>query len=56
MVHKRKAMFFLYVTIREELLPINHLENLFEVKVISYIFIWLFKKIDPAIKQTWDTY
>jgi hypothetical protein len=51
MMDKKKAIFYLYVTMLEELLPINYYNNMIEVMVMSDIFNWLFKKLDPAMEQ-----
>jgi hypothetical protein len=44
-------MFYLYVTLREELLPINYYDNMIEVMVMSDIFNWLFMKLDPTMEK-----
>ena len=40
---KSVATFYLYTTIREELLPLNYYNNMIEAMVMSDIFNWLFK-------------
>lgn len=45
-LNKPVATFWLYVTIREELLPINYYNNMIEAMVMSDIFNWLFQKLD----------
>lgn len=48
---KSLATFYLYTTIREELLPLNYYNNMIEAMVMSDIFNWLFKKLDPSMEE-----
>lgn len=46
-LNKTNATFWLYTTVREELLPLSYYNNMIEAMVMSDIFNWLFKKLDP---------
>lgn len=39
---KTDAIFWLYVTIREELLPVSYYNNMIEAMVMGDVFNWLF--------------
>ena len=46
-MNKTDAIFWLYVTIREEILPLSYYNNMIEAMVMGDIFNWLFQKLDP---------
>jgi hypothetical protein len=40
---------------REELLPLNYYNNMIEIMVMSELFNWLFKKLDPVMEEIFGT-
>jgi hypothetical protein len=36
---------------REELLPLNYYNNMVEIMVMSDVFNWLFKELDPVMEE-----
>ena len=44
---KVDSIFWLYTTVREELLPLSYYNNMIECMVMSDVFNWLFEKLDP---------
>lgn len=51
-MNKSDAIFWLYVTIREELLPVSYYNNMIEAMVLGDVFNWLFEKLDPQNYKT----
>lgn len=50
-LNKTNAIFWLYTTVREELLPLSYYNNMIEAMVMSDVFNWLFKKLDPQMEE-----
>ncbi len=47
-MNKREVIFWLYVTVREELLPLSYYNNMMEAAIVmSDTFNWLFQTLDP---------
>ncbi len=47
-MNKREVIFWLYVTVREELIPLSYYNNMMEAAIVmSDTFNWLFQALDP---------